>query len=322
MVKRESLFGKNLSLLYGLNTLGAVIGVLLSGFVTIGWLGEQGTVCVGLAINLLVAATAYGVYMVDRRTAPLAAAKEASPDISSSKAISPYSDVVRTAVLVVFAASGFTALAYEVIWTRQLILFLKTSVYSFSGMLAVFLCGIALGSMAISGRLEKLARPVGVFAILELIVGLLSVVNLHLFHPLENLYSGKFASLSLAQNLLVVAVPTVVLVFPITFVFGVIFPVAALCYAKETKKAGSSVGSLYSANTVGSILGSLAAGFLLIPTIGAAHTVILLACLNVLLGLTLMGLEFGKSAARKPVYVAAVLLFVVATFAAWGKILS
>lgn len=68
LAKRETRLGKNLSLLYGLNTLGAVIGVFLSGFVIIEWLGERSTIYLGVAINLVVSLTAYFLYRADRRT--------------------------------------------------------------------------------------------------------------------------------------------------------------------------------------------------------------------------------------------------------------
>ncbi len=71
--------------------------------------------------------------------------------------------------------SGFTSLAYEVIWTRQLILFLQTSIYAFSGMLAVFLSGIALGSIFMRNKADRFVRPLVIFGILELVIGFLSI---------------------------------------------------------------------------------------------------------------------------------------------------
>lgn len=321
LVKRDCLFGKNFSLLYGINTLGAVMGVLLSGFVTIGAVGEIATLGLGATINLFVATTAYLIYRVDRRSAPADRAVQAGPNLAGSRPISPYSDRVRTVVLVVFAISGLTALAYEVIWTRQLILFLYTSIYAFSAMLAVFLSGIALGSMSMSGRLDRLKRPLVFFAFLELIVGLLSVANLYLFSPLDSSALRNFAPqgpLGLL-GLLLPLLSTVVLVFPITFVFGMIFPVAGLCFAKEIGRTGSSVGSLYGANTIGGVLGSLLAGFLLVPAMGSTNTVILLACLNVVLGLIVLRLASGTPLVWKSACFVLVLGFLAMVAGAMGK---
>jgi spermidine synthase len=279
----------------------------------IGWVGEQRTIYLGVAINLLVALTAYWVYRGDLSSALLPGMPPTDRETTAAKTISPYSDGTRRAVLMVFAISGFTALAYEVIWTRQLILFLQTSIYAFSGMLAVFLCGIALGSMALRNRLDRLATPVSLFGLLELGVGLLSVVNLYLYRPL----GGSLAWAWFGR--LLPSLVTVLLVFPMTFLFGMIFPLAALCFAKDPAKTGTSVGSLYSANTVGSILGSLLTGFWLVPHLGSTRTIIALACVNVSLGLLLLALESGKAAVARLAAVPIVLIFVAAAVGAAGK---
>jgi spermidine synthase len=305
LVKQDARFGRSLSGLYGWNTLGAVAGVLLSGFVTIGWFGEQGTVYLGVAGNLVVALTAYWVYRGDLRTDLLRGGPPAQAPTAEKTGVS-YSARTRRAVLAVFAASGFTALAYEVIWTRQLILFLETSVYAFSGMLAVFLCGIALGSMALRGRLDRLASPLNLFALLELGVGLLSVLNLYLYQPLDDVPAAGVLA-------------TVLLVFPMTFLFGMIFPLTALCYTQDPAKTGSSVGSLYCANTVGSILGSLLTGFWLVPYLGSTHTIIVLASVNVGLGLLLLALERGATAMPRLAAAPMVLVFVTAAVVAFGS---
>jgi spermidine synthase len=312
LVRRDRLFGRNISMLYGVNTLGAVCGVLLSGFITIGALGEQNTVYIGVTVNLLVAGIAYLVYRLDpvSRSSEVTS-KPALPQ--TDPRISPYSDTIRTVVLVAFAISGFTSLAYEVIWTRQLILFLKTSIYAFSGMLAIFLAGIALGSMCMNRLVDRLAWPLAAFGLLEVLIGVLSLVNLHLFYPLDS----AWMRVSLGSAL--PACAAVIVVFPITFLLGIIFPVAGLCYAKNIKTTGASVGWLYGANTVGSILGSLAAGFFLIPVWGSTSTVIFLACVNAVLGVALVALEPGTSFTRRLVLVPVVIVFGLLTVGSLGK---
>ena len=204
---------------------------------------------------------------------------------AAATTISPYGDGIRRLVLVAFALSGFTALAYEIIWTRQLIIFLRTSIYAFSGMLAVFLTGIALGSLVMNKAVDRLKSPLLVFGGLELLVGFLSLFNLYLFSPLDSNVARAVFGLSAAGW------ATLSIVLPLTLVFGMIFPTAAVCYAKSANKAGSAVGGLYSANTVGSILGALFAGFLLVPSLGSTNTVLVLAVINGLLGVTLIAME-------------------------------
>ena len=186
-VRQEGRFGKNLGLLYGLNTFGAVAGVVVSGFITLGALGEWATVLIGVAINVAVAAVAFGLHRAESRTTSEVRTAPDPPPSRTADAISPYGTALRRFVLAAFALSGLSALAYEVIWTRQLILFLQTSVYAFSGMLATFLTGIALGSLFMNRFVDRMKSPLTVFGLLEVAVGLLSVVNLHLFVPLDRL---------------------------------------------------------------------------------------------------------------------------------------
>jgi spermidine synthase len=299
LVKRGILFGRSFSLLYGINTLGAVFGVIISGFVTLELLGEYRTILLGVFLNFLVATLAYAIYKKEVQSE-----EQHSLSIVSQKRldrrISPYSDKVRRVVLVAFIISGFTSLAYEVIWTRQLILFLRTSIYAFSGMLVVFLAGIALGSILMRDKVDKFVRPIFMFGIMELAIGLLSVINLFLFPAF-----GDY-TLDTMMGILGVLAATIIIVFPLTFLFGMIFPTASVCYAKDASGTGSSVGWLYSANTIGSILGALLAGFWLIPMWGSTNAVILLSLINVGLGLLLLLLE-GKSSIRTTIYYLAVI---------------
>jgi spermidine synthase len=286
LVRRGGMFGKNFSLLYGLNTLGAVFGVFLSGFVTIGAIGEWNTIFIAVSINLAVGFIAFVLHRGRVRFTEQADVTPKAEVKAVSSRISMYPDKVRRIVLIVFMISGFTALAYEVIWTRQLILFLLTSIYAFSGMLAVFLVGVALGSMFMNRFVDRLKTPLVIFGILELAVGTISIFNLYLFGPLDG-------------SLLTQILSPVVLVFPLTFIFGTIFPIASLCYAKSTDVTGTSVGVLYAFNAVGNVAGSLFAGFLFISLLGSSNTVIMLGFVNIILGLVLLWLEPAKSGGYK-----------------------
>jgi spermidine synthase len=287
LVRKEGAFGKNFSLLYGLNTFGAVCGVLLSGFITIGALGEWSTIFIGVLVNFVVGIMAFKLH--DKSEKSPAAKIRKNISSSQDKEISRYSDRIRKIVLASIFISGFTALSYEVIWSRQLILFLETSIYAFSAMLAVFLTGIAVGSIIINKFIDRLKTAVLFFGILELGVGVLSIFNLYLFAPLDASVTAKFYS-------------PVILVFPITFLFGAIFPIASLCYTRSAKKAGSSVGRVFGFNTLGNVLGSFLTGFLFMGLIGSGNTVIFLAFINIALGLLLIWSEPAKPLAHKIKY--------------------
>lgn len=299
IVKKEGNFGKNLSMLYGVNTFGAVAGVLLAGFITIGFWGEQKTINIGVLLNLAVGIAGYLLY---RKTVvqPLVE-KDAKPEIPQvDLQISPYNNRIRTIVLITIGVSGFTALAYEVIWSRQLILFLLTSTYAFSAMLAVFLTGIAVGSIVMNSFVDKLRKPLVVFGTLEMLIGVISIANLYFFQPL-------------AYNTFTKLIAPIVLVFPLTFLFGTIFPVASLCYAKSISKSGTSTGTLYCFNTIGNVAGSLVTGFLFFSMLGSSKTVILLGFINLLIGFVLMAAQNGKLQIPQKRYLA-ILVFAIVLY--------
>ncbi|MBI5252544.1 MAG: fused MFS/spermidine synthase [Desulfomonile tiedjei] len=312
LVRKDHLLGKNLSILYGINTLGAVTGVVLSSFFLIGFFGERITTYIGIAINLLVAIVAWYVFRKDREAAPYAK-KSSDRDLNAAtQPMSAYSIGTRRFVLFAFLLSGFTSIAYEVIWTRQLILFLKNSIYAFSAMLAVFLGGVSLGSLAMNRIADRLRNPLTIFGLLEVAIGFISVLNLYLFGPLDHILVGS--NIGWLHS----SIATVILVFPMTFIFGMILPVAGCCYTPNLDTAGSLVGRLYGFNTVGCIMGSLFAGFLLIPTIGSTKTVILLAALNLVLGLVLLRLEPGRSAISRWAFAPACLILLIPVIAFSG----
>ncbi|MBI4424661.1 MAG: fused MFS/spermidine synthase, partial [Elusimicrobia bacterium] len=247
-------------LLYGANTLGAVLGVLASGFWALGALGERRTALLAVLANLLVAA---GAAWLARRPPAPAAPKPPAAFAPAADGLSP------RAVAWAMAVSGFCALGLEVLWTRMLVLLLGNSVYAFSAMLACYLAGTALGSLACAARLASVRRLGQAFGALQALAGLLIVVSLEVYRwqglartGAEYLYSpiqsgGDFAAL-FASSLGVV--------LPVTFVYGLLFPVAVrLC---DAGAAAGGVAKVYGYNTVGSVAGSLACAFLLIPVLG------------------------------------------------------
>lgn len=277
--RHDGRLARNVASLYSLNTLGAVTGTLLTGIVLIGIFGENGAVSCAVALNVLVALIAL---VIHGRLAPVERAEAASPAAAASPVVIP--DGARLVALSVFAASGAAALAYEVIWTRQLLWFLGTSVYAFSGMLAIFLTGIALGSATMTKRVEGENDPVGVFGLLEIALGITSVLTLYLLIPANHVFDSNVRWIRYAGGVLA----AVALVLPPTLLLGAIFPTAARAYAAGRPDVGAAVGRAYAVNTVGGIVGSIAAGFLLIPWLGTTRAVALLGLVNVIGGVALV----------------------------------
>lgn len=276
--RKDGRLARNVGALYTLNTLGAVLGTLVTGIVLIGTVGERASILCAATLNVAVAAIALGLH------GRLSGEEEAAAAHPAPQRILQISPGTRAVVLWIFAASGATALAYEVVWTRQLLFFLGTSVYAFSVMLALYLTGIALGSAFATRRIERSEDPVGAFGLLEVALGLVSVLVLYLLIPSNWVYDSPVRWVRYLGAMLA----AVALVLPATLLLGAIFPTAARAYAAGRRDVGAAVGRAYAANTLGAIVGSLLAGFVLVPAVGTTRAIAVLAGVNLLGGVVLL----------------------------------
>ena len=278
-VRGSHAIGRQVGLLYGLNTAGAVTGALLCGFLFLRVLGMQVTTLVAAAINLAVAAVAWFLGKNDQgREEP--AEPAAPPDSDAVKKSLPpqeYPEGVKLLVMISIGISGFCALAYEVLWTRMLNLFFHNTVHSFTAMLATFLTGIALGSFIYSKFLSRSRRKVQMFVFIEILIGLFAYITPFIF---STLYDPLFSKTTDAAVVLKAAV---IMLVP-TILMGIALPLAVQVCQKGKKHEGDSVGTVYAVNTVGAIIGAFAAGFILVPVLGIHKSVIVVASLNLLAG--------------------------------------
>jgi spermidine synthase len=206
------------------------------------------------------------------------------------------------AVLGAFAASGFVALAYEVIWSRVLALIIGSSVYAFSIMLATFLTGLAVGSTVAARLVDRLRRPVLAFGTIELGVGVTALAGAWLFDelPYAFLYLYRILAGSNIAVLLLArfVVSSLVMIAP-TLLLGALFPLVVRIVhghsadestANEASGARTSrtVGNVYSINTVGAIVGAFASGFILIPWLGMLGSLRLCVSANLIIASALL----------------------------------
>lgn len=188
----------------------------------------------------------------------------------------------RAIVLVLFFFSGATGLVYEVVWTRQLGLLFGVSIFATSAVLAAFMGGLGLGSFLYGRLVSARARPVRVYALLELGIGLSALVvgpvlaNLApLYVTLARALEDHFLLFNLSRALLAIAV----LLVPTTLM-GATVPAIAGYLIKQRDRVGWNTGLLYAANTFGAFVGCISAGFALVPTLGLSTTVYTAAAVN------------------------------------------
>ncbi len=265
-----------LGILYTGNLAGAVFGCLLGGFYLLRLHDMATATFAAAAINamlatfafLLASAAPYG------RPAPAPAADPAQPRLGS------------TAVYIMIALSGLTALGAQVVWTRLLSLLLGASVYTFSIVLAVFLMGLGLGSSVGSAAARSGRNPLALLgwcqALLIVAIGWAAFsVNLWLpFWPVDprlSLSPWVTFQLDLARCLWAI--------LPAACLWGASFPLALAAAAPQHQDSGRMVGAVYAANTVGAIIGAVAFSLIVIPAAGtlwAQRALIAIAALAVL----------------------------------------
>ncbi|MBI4058860.1 fused MFS/spermidine synthase [Candidatus Microgenomates bacterium] len=263
---------KAVSYLYAVNTFGAVAGVLLTGFVFIELLGLRFSLILAALLNLGIGLAS--VYLSKRSYhAASAIEKKASKLLKIPKI--KLSRSAFSIVIIAFALSGFVSLAYEVLWTRLLTPSVGTYIYAFSGILGVYLLGLALGSLLYRFVLHKLGSPFFLFGFIEIGIGLSALLSV--------IANSSLTSFPAAVKVLTTIIPG-------TLLMGMSFPVVMRILQGHTE-VGKGVGVVYSANTLGTIMGSLAAAFILIPIFGTVRSIFVLTLINFSLGILLVLLE-------------------------------
>ncbi len=296
-VRADRELGSRIGALYAANTAGAVAGVVLAAFVLLPAVGLRLTIWSAAGVNALVFAVAWALA---RSAGPMPAAE---PAPRAGAVDRPATGAV---FLVMIFLSGAVSFTYEVLWVRLLAHLIGGSVYAFATMLASFLAGIALGA-AFAARLATSPRRGATgFAAAQLGIAALSWIAF-VAVPWIPEVTAELQRLGASRRLGDVVVGALTL-FPAALCIGATFPFAVRAVARRGADAGPASARVYAANTFGSIVGSVAAGFVVIPTLGYAGS--LAACVAVNLGLAaaaagLPERRFGGASRRGLVAVAA-----------------
>ena len=313
-VMRAEGFGGRVSVLYATNTAGAIAGSLIAGLVLIPRFGIRGSFLVGAVLNGIVATVAIlvGARLLVGRGLKAPAlqpdVRRDDPDVRrdgfgaavAPGASAPGDQRSATVVLWVFALSGFISLALEVVWFRATTLFLRPTVYGYAMMLAAVLGGIALGSYAAAPLLRRRAASRGdrqwlmTLAWLEAgiaVAALLSFAVLR-FIPQVMAMIGPAVSSLIGPYLAYQFIVSFIVILPTMILFGAAFPIGLHLWTTAGRHGhgdeGSRIGTFYSLNVSGAILGSLATGFILLPRLGSLQTLIALAGFALLSALALL----------------------------------
>jgi spermidine synthase len=190
----------------------------------------------------------------------------------------------RRLVVVAFAFSGAAALMYEVLWTRELSLVFGSTVYAVSMMLAAFMSGLSLGAWLGGKWADRTDNLIALFAKLEFGIAVFGLLSLPLVQILPSVYFYIYDAVRpgfLMFFIFQMMLSFLIMLVPTTFM-GATFPVVSKINTVALDELGTDVGNVYSVNTLGSIAGSLLAGFMLIPLIGVQATTFVAASINLI----------------------------------------
>lgn len=248
--------------IYGMNALGGAVGALIPLWLlpSIGWLASLYSVA---GIGLLVAFVLLTLSWRFERTVEISTANVAEARPSWRW-------------LLIYGGIGTAALMLEIAWTRLFGMVLLRTEYVLAIILAIFLLGIGMGSILA----RRLSHPYW-FTALPMVAAAFAILSLWCLPPLASwVESGRFTSLT--QALIQQGAVVAALTLPVTLVLGAWLPLLT------TRLGNYHHGGvwLYGANSLGAALGTLLAGFVLIPAIGSSATIVLGAMLLLVLGLS------------------------------------
>ena len=298
LMKPGTLTGVNLSTLYATNTLGAVCGVLLTGFYLIGHYGIHVPVYIAVSGNLLI-----GVIALFAASWAVAAGGERASGETSASEEPGESEIVLgkglyRVVLFGLGLSGFTSFAYEIYWTRSLVFILGNSTYALTAMLSAFLTGIALGGYLVRFIIRRVQDRAVVFGWVQVLLGIFSAMALpFLFSTADPQSLNQYLVGNAAQPFPVVVagfgIAFLVMLVPATLI-GATFPLVGQITTRNLQKTGTTVGRVYAVNTAGNVAGALLPGLFLLAWLGIQKGILAMAILNVSLGFTILFLRLAR----------------------------
>ena len=308
--------GHHLALLYFTNSIGAAIGALAAAFWLLGWLGLPGTMRLGGAMTLVLAALVLALAR-EREPPPVPAARTPGASLSNRPLV----------VLLLLAAfvTGAASFIYEITWIRMLSLVLGASFQAFELMLSAFITGLALGGLWIRNRIDRIENPLRFGGLIQVAMGLAALATVYAYHlsfdwmewalrvlrhddaayPVFNLFSHALAF---------------AVMLPATFLAGMTLPLFTFALLRNGQ-GERAIGQVYAANTLGAIAGVLLTVHLLMPEFGVKVALILGAALDILLGAWLLR-RSGARLKRAEGFAAVIAGMVAATVTARADILD
>jgi spermidine synthase len=281
VVRDDRHLGPRVGLLYSANTLGAVFGAAATGFLLLPTLGTDITLAIGIGTNVAIFLAAF---ILSRA----AKAENLQPSLVKPRGANR-GELRAPWILPTMLISGFVTFSYEVLWTRLLTHLFGGTIYAFTIMLATILTGIALGGW-LGGRLARdYDRAIALFAGTQASSALAAGLTYILMSKVT----------PSADSLLSASIYASAIMIPPALFLGATFPIAVRIRSAAPSAVLRASSQVYSWNTIGAILGSLACGYIFLPTIGFSGSAKLLVATSALLGLCTLWMASKGDNVRK-----------------------
>ncbi len=271
------------TLLYAVNTAGAACGALTAGFVLPPVIGIQAAYASAIVLDLgvgLVAALKGRPRLASADTGGATGAVTSQPLRTAAGHGSGSPQRLQRIIRTVAFCSGFATLAIEVIWTRLFAQVLQNSAYTYALVLTVFLVSLATGAVA-AHLLARLTRVREETTLVALLMGAAAAAAASpwLFYCATDGLAYLSPERGFAAYLLSVAGVAIAVMLLPGVLLGSVLPYLMRFLERGYTTAGAAVGGLISADTLGAIAGSLAGGFVLLPTLGVWRSLLVLAAM-------------------------------------------
>ncbi len=288
------LSGYKISFIYFINTLGASLGVLLSGFYLTKHWGLKGAIVTGGLFDIVVG---IGVYLLCLKQNSASEEPKAAQDSANEEAafIIPSLEDKRNyyyPMLILSAGTAAASFIYEIGWIRMLSLVLGSSTHSFELMLSAFIMGLALGSFFVRNRLDKIQNIPRFLGVVQIIMGASALMTLftygNMFEFMAFILGGLKESTQgyLFFNLLSHLI-CLIMMLPSTICAGMVIPlIIHLLYKRGFGE--EAIGKVYAVNTFGGIVGIIIAVWALMPVVGLKFLITIGGVIDMGLGLMVL----------------------------------
>jgi spermidine synthase len=281
--------GKSTALAYGVNTLGAVVGCLVGGFLLVQHWGVQNSLYFAALLNAVVVVSALIMWWKTAGQEHLEPELESEPPLASEPENS--TAVASRLLPALYFVTGFLALGYEILWLRILSIYTATSTTTFALVLATYLFGFSLGSVLLFPVLARQLSATRIFRISSAVVGIIVFVStwyIYQFPEIRQALSfpgGKKEALSWWRMTYVEMVMVAILVFTPTVFMGLAYPAICQALISKGRELGQKSGKYYFIGSLASAVGVGMTSLWIIPHLGLVGTLAFYCSMSLLVAL-------------------------------------